>query len=281
MEPNPALITDIVARALAEDIGPGDLSTQACIPRELMASGEFLAKQEGVVAGLAVVAECFRQSGPGCHFEALWSDGAGFVPGDVLARVSGPAAEILTTERVALNFLQRLSGVATMARKYVESVSGTKARIVDTRKTTPGIRVLEKAAVRAGGAHNHRFALYDGVILKDNHIAAAGSIAAAVAACKGALPHTVKIEVETTSLQQVQEALDAGAEIIMLDNMDTDAMRQAVELIGGRALVEASGGVNMETVRAIAETGVDLISVGRLTHSAPAVDISLELTRDV
>ena len=279
MIPNPALVTELVARALAEDIGPGDLSTQACIPLEIHAQGEFLAKQSGIVAGLYVVAECFRQAGPDCIFEIFVDEGMAFTKGAILAQVQGPAAQILTTERVALNFLQRLSGIATLAGEFVTAVAGTRARIVDTRKTTPGLRILEKAAVCAGGAYNHRYALYDGVILKDNHIAACGGIMPAVERCRQTLPHTVKIEVETADLKQVQEALEAKADIIMLDNMDLCTMRQAVEQIAGRALAEASGGVNLSTVRAIANTGVDLISVGCLTHSAPAIDISLQLSR--
>jgi nicotinate-nucleotide pyrophosphorylase (carboxylating) len=275
---SPAQVGEIVRLALAEDIGPGDLTTTACVPPDLQALGEFLAKQAGVLSGMAVVEECFRQAAPGCRVEHLKQEGDAFAPGDVLARVEGPAGEILTTERVALNFLQRMCGVATIARQYVEAVAGTHARIVDTRKTTPGLRLLEKAAVRAGGGRNHRFALYDGVILKDNHIAAVGCIGAAVRQARERVQHTVKLEVETTSLEQVREALDAGADIIMLDNMDLEPMRQAVALVAGRALVEASGGISLETVAAVAATGVDLISVGKLTHSAPAVDISLELS---
>lgn len=277
MIPPAAEVERIVRRALAEDIGPGDLTTAACVPLTVQGVGEFLAKQEGVLSGLYVVRECFRQTAGDCVVEELKDEAEAFAKGELLARVTGPAAQILTTERVALNFLQRLCGVATLTRQYVGAVAGTKARIVDTRKTTPGLRLLEKAAVRAGGATNHRYALYDGVILKDNHIVAAGGIGKAVAQARQSLPHTVKIEVETTNLAEVAEALEARAEIIMLDNMDDTMMRQAVELVGGRALLEASGGVNLETVTAIAQTGVDLISVGRLTHSAPSIDISLDL----
>ncbi|MCE5218485.1 carboxylating nicotinate-nucleotide diphosphorylase [bacterium] len=277
MTPAAAEVEKIVRRALAEDIGPGDLTTSACVPSTVQGVGEFLAKQDGVLSGLYVVKECFRQAAGDCVLEELKGEGEAFAKGELLARVTGPAAQILTTERVALNFLQRLCGVATLTRQYVGAVAGTKARIVDTRKTTPGLRLLEKAAVRAGGATNHRYALYDGVILKDNHIVAAGGIGKAVAQARQSLPHTVKIEVETTNLAEVAEALEARAEIIMLDNMDDATMRQAVEQVGGRALVEASGGVSLETVAAIAQTGVDLISVGKLTHSAPSIDISLEL----
>jgi nicotinate-nucleotide pyrophosphorylase (carboxylating) len=276
MNAKPA-VAEIVRRALGEDIGPGDLTTEACIPPGLHAEGTFLAKQAGVLAGLDVVVECFRQAGPDCVLSGLREEGGAFVAGDILGHVSGPAGQILTTERVALNFLQRLSGVATLTRRYVEAVAGTGARIVDTRKTTPGLRLLEKAAVRAGGGSNHRFALYDGVLLKDNHLAAVGSITEAVRRSRERAPHMVRVEVETTDLDQVAEAVAAGADIIMLDNMDCAAMREAVALVAGRALVEASGGVSLDSVAQIAATGVDLISVGRLTHSAPAVDISLEL----
>lgn len=277
MIPRSPQVAQIVAVALAEDIGPGDLSTAACIPPDQRSTGEFLAKQEGVLSGLYVVAEVFAQAGPDCHLQTLAQEGDAFSAGDVLARVEGPTGQILSCERVALNFLQRLCGVATLTRRYVQAVAGTRARIADTRKTTPGLRILEKAAVRAGGGSNHRFALYDGVILKDNHIAACGGIRPAVERTRASIPHLVKIEVETTNLEQVKEALAAGADVIMLDNMTPAEMAQAVALIGGRALVEGSGGVSLETVAEVARTGVDLISVGKLTHSAPAVDISLEL----
>lgn len=270
-------VSEIVRLALAEDIGPGDMTTNACVPPDLRAEGEFLAKQDGVLSGMCVVQECFSQTGPDCALDVLLDEGADFRAGDVLARVSGPAAQILTAERVALNFLQRLCAIATLTRRFVQAIAGTEAHILDTRKTTPGLRLLEKAAVRAGGGFNHRFALYDGVILKDNHIEAAGGITQAVDSARPRVPHTTKIEVETTNLAQVQEALDAGADIIMLDNMDCETMRQAVELIAGRAIVEASGGVSLDTVADIAATGVEFISVGKLTHSAPAIDISLEL----
>ncbi len=270
-------VARIVRQALEEDIGPGDVSTLCCVPADLPGRAEFLAKQAGVLAGWEAVAECFRQAAPGCALEMACAEGAGFACGDVLGAVTGPACQILTVERVALNFLQRLSGVATLTHQYVEAVAGTRARIVDTRKTTPGLRILEKAAVRAGGGGNHRFALYDGIILKDNHLAAAGGLTAAVRAARDRAPHVHRIEVETTTLDEVREALAAGADVIMLDNMDCARMREAVALVAGRALTEASGGVSLESVREIAETGVDLISVGKLTHSAPAVDISLKL----
>jgi nicotinate-nucleotide pyrophosphorylase (carboxylating) len=208
----------------------------------------------------------------------LLSDGATFSVGDVIAQLSGPAADLLAGERVALNFLQHLSGIATLTKRFVEAVAGTKARIVDTRKTTPGLRLLEKYAVRAGGGHNHRLGLDDGVLIKDNHIVAAGGVAAAVTRARADAPHTVKIEVECTNIAQVDEALLAGANAILLDNMSLAEMTDAVGRIGGRAVVEASGGVTLDRVVAVAQTGVDLISVGALTHSASAVDLSMRVT---
>jgi len=272
-----AVVRDIVARALAEDIGPGDVTSELAIPAAARARGVFLAKQPGVLSGLVVAEECFRQVDPSVEFRALVADGEAFTVGTHLAEVTGPARTLLSAERVALNFLQRLCGVATLTREFVDRVAGTRARIVDTRKTTPGLRLLEKRAVRAGGGHNHRFALYDGVLLKDNHIAVAGGVAAAVAAARAAAPHTLRIEVEVTSLQQLTEALAAGADVVLLDNMPLEQMEEAVAFAVGRVIVEASGGINLDNVAAVAGTGVDLISIGALTHSAKAVDISLEL----
>ncbi len=268
---------EVVAQALAEDIGPRDITTETTVPASLRARGVFLAKAAGVLSGLDVAAECFRQLDPACDFQARLAEGDEFAPGTTLAVVTGSARALLTAERTALNFLQRLCGTATLTRAYVDRVAGTKARIVDTRKTTPGLRQLQKTAVRAGGGHNHRFALYDGVLLKDNHLALAGGVAAAVAAARAGAPHTLRVEVEVTTLPQLQEAIAAGADVALLDNMDLATLRQAVQLAAGRILLEASGGVNLDTVSAIAATGVDLISVGALTHSAPAVDISLEI----
>jgi nicotinate-nucleotide pyrophosphorylase (carboxylating) len=270
-------VVETVCLALAEDIGPGDITSALTIPPGAHATGRMLAKQDGVVAGIEVAGECFRHLQEQVSWEPLVKDGAEFKRGDVLARVAGDARSLLAAERCALNFVQRLSGIATLTRSFVSQVAGTKARIVDTRKTTPGLRLLEKAAVLAGGGSNHRYALYDGILLKDNHIAVAGGVIPAVQAARRGAPHTLKVEVEAATLPQVQEALEAGADIIMLDNMDCATMREAVGLIGGRAIVEASGNVSLETVRGIAETGVDLISVGKLTHSAPATDISLKL----
>ncbi|MFO7271542.1 MAG: carboxylating nicotinate-nucleotide diphosphorylase [Sphaerobacter thermophilus] len=270
----------IVQLALAEDLGTGDVTTLATVPEGLQASGYLLAKSPGVLSGLEVAALVFHEVDPAITFEPLAADGDRIAPGQHLARVSGPARGILSAERVALNFLQRLSGVATLTARYVEAVEGTGARIIDTRKTTPGMRLLEKAAVRHGGGHNHRVGLSDGVLIKDNHLAAIGGsdrIARAVAAARAFAPHTLRIEVEVTSLEELDQALAAGADVILLDNMPIDMMAEAVRRTAGRAILEASGGITLETVRQVAETGVDLISSGALTHSAPALDISLEI----
>lgn len=270
-------LDDLIRHALKEDIHTGDLTTQACVPDKRPATARLIAKEPFVLAGLQVAARVFALLDPAVGFEGLVVDGARLQTGAVVARISGDAASLLQAERVALNLLQRLCGIATLTASYVAAVSGTRARIVDTRKTTPGLRMLEKYAVRVGGGINHRTGLYDGILIKENHIAAAGGISAAVSRARSYIPHTLKIEVETESVAQVQEALAAGADIIMLDNMDCATMRDCVAMINGKALVEASGGVNLETVRAIAETGVDIISVGALTHSPKAADISMLL----
>ena len=268
---------ELVRAALVEDIGPGDVTTMLCVPAGTTATATVLAKQAGIIAGLAVGALAFRLLDPNVQWEALVKDGTRVGEGRTpLAVVTGDARALLTAERVALNFMQRLSGVASLTAKYAALTAGTSARIVDTRKTTPGLRALEKYAVRAGGGFNHRLGLYDAVLIKDNHIKAAGGIGSAVAGAKAHIPHTMKIEVETDTLGMVQEALDAGADIILLDNMDTETMRRAVEMIGGRAITEASGNLSEARIAAVAATGVDVLSVGALTHSAPALDISLE-----
>ena len=276
-EPGWEAVVETVYLALAEDIGPGDITSALTIPPGAQATGEMLAKQDGVLAGIEVAGACFHYLQEQVSWEPLVKDGAEFRRGGVLARVTGDARALLAAERCALNFVQRLSGIATLTHSFVAQIAGTKARIVDTRKTTPGLRVLEKAAVLAGGGSNHRYALYDGILLKDNHIAVAGGVIPAIEAARRGAPHTLKVEVEAATLEQVREALTAGADVIMLDNMDCATMREAVALIGGRAVVEASGNVSLDTVREIAETGVDLISVGKLTHSSPATDISLKL----
>lgn len=267
----------LIDMALREDLGPGDITTESVVPETLWARAEFIAKEEGVVAGLPVAGRVFRRLDPETEFWAEVAEGSAVKAGAVLAVVAGRARTILTGERVALNFVRHLSGIATRTRRLVAAVEGLRAVVLDTRKTTPGLRALEKYAVRAGGGRNHRFGLFDGILIKDNHIRAAGGIREAVARARARAPHTLKVEVEVQSLNEVEEALAAGADIIMLDNMPVAAMREAVRRIGGRALVEASGGITEENVREVAATGVDFISAGTLTHSARALDISLEI----
>ena len=267
----------LVREALREDIGPGDITTMLCVPAGTRATATVLAKQPGVIAGLAVGELAFKLLDPDARWEAFVQDGATVGEGRTpLARVSGDARALLTAERVALNFMQRLSGIATLTARYAALTAGTEARVVDTRKTTPGLRALEKYAVRAGGGFNHRLGLYDCVLIKDNHIKAAGGIKNAVAGAKAQIPHTMKIEVEAGTLAMVEEALTAGADIILLDNMDTETMRRAVQAIGGRAISEASGNLTEARIAEVAATGVNILSVGALTHSAPALDISLD-----
>ncbi|MBI2299087.1 MAG: carboxylating nicotinate-nucleotide diphosphorylase [Armatimonadetes bacterium] len=265
-----------VRRWLAEALGSGDVTSLACVPPDRAATGRLVAKQAGVLAGLPPAMAVFAELNGARHGGPLLTDGDELVPGALIAELRGSARSILAGERLALNLLQRLSGVATLTRRFVEAVAG-RAAILDTRKTTPGLRALEKAAVRAGGGRNHRFGLFDGVLIKDNHIVAAGGIAAAVRAARDKAPHTLVIEVEVETPAQVTEALAAGATALLLDNMPLDRLRDAVERCRGRAWTEASGGITLETVAAVADTGVDAISVGALTQSAPALDISLDL----
>jgi nicotinate-nucleotide pyrophosphorylase (carboxylating) len=267
----------LIEQALLEDIHTGDITTQALIPADSRATARLIAKEELTLAGLFVAEKVFKRLYADVEFIPGQAEGAQAAKGALIATVRGSAAELLMGERVALNLLQRLSGIATLTSRYVAAVAGTGARIVDTRKTTPGLRELEKYAVRVGGGINHRTGLYDGILIKENHIAATGGIGEAIKRARNYIPHTLKIEIETETLAQVDEALESGADIIMLDNMSLADMRSAVAAIAGRALVEASGGVNLETVRAIAETGVDIISVGALTHSARAMDITMLL----
>lgn len=272
------LIDQLVGLALAEDIGPGDITTEATIPPELEGRGTLISKSSGILAGLPVAEKVLAFVNENLQLRTLKQDGDTLEVGTVIGRIVGPMGPMLTAERTLLNFLQRLSGVATGAARYVQEIEGTKARIVDTRKTTPGWRVLEKYAVNVGGGHNHRIGLYDAVLIKDNHIAAAGGVLPAVEAARAQLPDPMmKIEVEVENETQLQEALVAKADIIMLDNMSPAAMQDAVRIIAGRATVEASGGINLETVAEVAATGVDLISIGALTHSALPLDISLEI----
>jgi nicotinate-nucleotide pyrophosphorylase (carboxylating) len=272
-------ILQIIRRALDEDIGPGDVTSQWTLPAELELEGKLLAKADGVVAGLAVAAAVFHLVDERVRFISLCQDGQRVRAGDVLAVVQGPARAVLGAERTALNFLQRMSGIATATRRYVDAVAGTRAVILDTRKTAPGLRVLDKWAVRLGGGQNHRFGLFDMVLIKDNHIAAAGGITQAVARVRAHNQAGLPVEVEVKSLAELEEALaiQPSLDRIMLDNMDLETMRRAVEMTAGRVPLEASGGVSLERVRAIAETGVDYISVGALTHSVTALDISLEV----
>ena len=273
-----AAVRTLIEAALAEDVGRGDLTTQLTVPEHVRATAEVVAKQQGVIAGLPLAAPIFAVLASPAMVEAHLADGDSVSAGTRVLSVEGPARDLLIAERTLLNFLQHLSGIATLTRRYVDAVAGTAARIVDTRKTIPGLRVLEKYAVRAGGGHNHRLGLDDGILIKDNHIVAAGGVAAAVSAARAGAPHTVKVECECTTLDEVDQALAAKADAILLDNMTPAAMAEAVRHIRGRAVTEASGGVTLESVRAIAETGVDLISVGALTHSAPAVDLSMRIT---
>jgi len=268
-------LREIVRRTLAEDIGSGDITTILSVDKTLSAQAEIVAKQDLVAAGFEPARMTFEMVDQFVEFSPMGDDGDSVSKDQVLARLAGPAAAILTAERVALNFLMHLSGVATLTARFVEAVKPYPVRIVDTRKTIAGMRVLEKMAVRAGGGHNHRLGLYDGILIKDNHIAAAGSISEAVLRCKKGAPHTLKVEVEVTDLSGLEEALQAGADAILLDNMDTSQMAQAVDKAKGRALLEASGNIGLDNVRQVAATGIDIISIGALTHSAPACDISL------
>lgn len=278
---NPLLIADAVRAALSEDLGrAGDITSQATIPAQRTATCVFGARKAGTIAGLPLAREAFTQFDPSVRFEALVEDGAKVEAGAALARVSGPARSILSAERVALNYLGRLSGIATLTAEYVAAVAHTKARIIDTRKTTPGLRAFEKYAVRCGGGMNHRYGLDDAFLIKDNHIAVAGGIAPALRAAKAAAGHFVKIEIEVDSLDQLDEVLAEGADIVLLDNMDAATLRRAVFMVAGRMITEASGGVTLESVRTIAESGVDLIAIGALTHSARVLDIGLDIAVD-
>jgi len=268
-------IDRIIRNALQEDIGLGDVTTMATVEPGVVVRAELVAKEDFVLSGIDVAGRVFKLLDESVAFEKLLEDGQGIRRGEVLAWLKGEASTLLQGERVALNLLQRMSGVATLTAQFVSEVAETGATIVDTRKTTPGLRVLEKYSVRMGGGRNHRTSLYDGVLIKENHAAAAGGIAVAVARARKGVSHTLRIEVETRNLGEVEEALEAGADILLLDNMELDDLRQAVQVVAGRALTEASGGVNLKTVRGIAATGVDLISVGALTHSYRAVDISM------
>lgn len=265
---------DLVGRALREDIGTGDLSS-LILPEDFLGEAKLYAKEEGVICGLEIVESVFRIIDSRITIECLVKEGSEVSPGMLVMILKGPLRGILQGERTALNFLQHLSGIASMTKRLTDMVADLSVKVVDTRKTIPGMRSLQKYAVRAGGGHNHRFGLYDGVMLKDNHLAVAGGISEAVRRVKAKVGHMVKIEVECETLDQVKEAVDSGADVIMLDNMSLADMKSAVRIIDHRAIVEASGGIREDTIRQIAETGVDIISVGRLTHSVNALDFSL------
>lgn len=271
------MLKKLIEEALSEDLGNGDVTSEAIIPADAASTADIKAKQDLVLAGLDVARDVFHYLDPAIQFTPLAKEGDRIKSGAVLARISGKTRVLLAGERVALNLLQHLSGIATLTSRYVEQLKGTKAQILDTRKTLPGLRQLEKYAVRTGGGKNHRFGLYDGILIKDNHITAAGGITKAVELARKSAHNLLKIEVETKTHDEVGEALAAKTDIIMLDNMPIEMMREAVKLISGKALVEASGNVTLETVRAIAGTGVDFISSGSLTHSAPAADISMKI----
>jgi nicotinate-nucleotide pyrophosphorylase (carboxylating) len=276
MELTPPLLDRAVEAALAEDVGEGDVTTEATVDADAVGVADLVTRAPGVVAGLDPAEAVFRALDPDLRFQRRVEEGAHLAAPAPVARVTGSVRAILVGERTALNFLGRLSGIATQTRRYVDAVAGTGVSILDTRKTTPGLRFLEKQAVATGGGRNHRFGLHDGVLVKDNHLRAAGSVAVAVDLLRAETD--LPIEVECDTLAQVEEALAAGTDAILLDNMSLEELRAAVAVVRGRARLEASGGITLENVRAVAETGVDEISIGALTHSAPALDVSLELT---
>jgi nicotinate-nucleotide pyrophosphorylase (carboxylating) len=272
------IVDAAIEAALREDMPEGDITSESVIPGNARSEAFFLAKEDGVLAGLGIASRVFEKIDPSVIFIERFRDGSSFHKSDKLARVKGPTVVLLKGERTALNFLQRLCGVATVTRAFVEAIAGTKTRILDTRKTTPGLRALEKYAVKTGGGMNHRFSLSDMALIKDNHLRSVGSVSEAIRRARAKIRPGVRIEVEAADLLQVREALAAGADMIMLDNMPLEAMHQAVVIVGGRVPLEASGNMTIDRVRAVAETGVDYISVGSLTHSARAIDISLDFS---
>ena len=271
------ILDSIIRRALEEDLGSGDLTTDATIDPDLKGRASLLARETLVLAGLPVFIKVFRMLSVEIISEDYFEDGQVVQEGEKICQITGPANAILKGERTALNFLQRMSGIATLTKTYVDKVGLQKVRLVDTRKTAPGLRLFDKYAVRMGGGFNHRMGLYDGVLIKDNHISAAGSITNAVDLAKRKVPHTIKVEVEVEDLEALEEAIQAGADVVLLDNMSPHRLKEAVRLSNGRVPLEASGGINLKNIGQIAKTGVDIISVGALTHSAKAVDISLEM----
>ena len=273
----PQEVDAVLELALREDIGSGDVTSRSIVPEDAVLTGEMRAKGTGVVSGLGLSCAVFRKLDPDCVWEEIVHDGDRVSPGDALARVAGRARAILSAERTALNILQKMSGISTLTSFFVEAVTGSGVKIKDTRKTLPGLRWISKYAVAVGGGHNHRAGLYDGVLIKDNHIKAAGSIAAAVERARRNVGEDFPIEVETKTMEQVKEAVSCGVDVIMLDNMDIREIGEAVRLIDRRGLVEVSGGVTLENVREMSQSGVDFISVGALTHSAPCLDISFDV----
>ena len=275
---NPLLIGKAVTEALIEDLGrAGDITSQAIIPADKQAVAVIASRKVGVISGLPLAIEAFRQIDPSVKVELLVQDGDKVAPGDVVARMSGNARSILTSERVALNYLGRLSGIASMTHEFAALVAHTSAKICCTRKTTPGLRAFEKYAVRCGGGMNHRFGLDDAFLIKDNHIAVAGGIVPALRAAKAMAGHLVKIEIEVDTLAQLREVILEGADVVLLDNMGPDLLRQAVQMVGDAMLTEASGGIDRDTIKAVAETGVDMISIGALTHSAKVLDLGVDI----
>jgi len=270
------MIHEVLERAFREDMPMGDITTDCTVAEHNISRAYLITKQEGVICGIEIAMEAFRMMDPAVRLNPLVRDGDFVESQTRILEIEGSSRALLKAERTALNLLQRLSGIASVTRLYVEKIIGYKAKVADTRKTTVGLRLLEKYAVRTGGGTNHRFSLSDGVLIKDNHIKAAGGIAMAIQAAKETIPHTMKIEVETETLEQVQEALESGADIIMLDNMPPELMAKAVAMIAGKAVTEASGNITLETIQNVAATGVDIISVGALTHSAMAMDISMK-----
>lgn len=273
-------IDTIIDTALKEDLGPGDITTSAIIDSSLKGAAQLVAKEDMMLAGIGIFSRVFSRLDPEIDVQCRYRDGDAILKGVAIGTVTGSMRGILSAERTALNFLQHLSGIATLTKKYVEKIDPSTVRVIDTRKTTPGLRVLEKYAVRMGGGFNHRFGLFDGILIKDNHIAAAGSVSAAIAKTKAAVPHTLKIEVEVEDVKGLEEAIKAGTDAILLDNMSLKEMKEAVLIAGGRVLLEASGGITLETIEEVSRTGITLISVGALTHSARSVDISLEVIKE-
>jgi nicotinate-nucleotide pyrophosphorylase (carboxylating) len=267
----------IIENALKEDIGEGDVTTDLLYPEDIRCDAIIQAKEQGIMAGLPIAERIFKKLNNDIQWVENKRDGESVAKGDILVKIHGSEKAILTGERVALNFIQRLSGIATLTSKFVKAVEGLSAKITDTRKTVPGLRILDKYAVRTGGGHNHRMGLFDGILIKDNHLKLIGSITEAISRIKKMTGGRFQIEVETSRLEEVREALAAGADIIMLDNMSLNTMRKSVEMINGRALIEASGGITLRNVRKVAETGVNIISIGSLTHSPKALDIGLYL----